>query len=290
MSGPVPLSVPARVTARLPRSVARRREAIEGYVAITPWLIGFFALVLGPLLASAYLSLTTYEIVRPPVFSGLDNYRQMAADRLFWQALKVTATYVAASVPMGMVLAFAVALLMNQKVMFLGLFRTIYYMPNLVPIVASSILWLWMFSPDFGLFNYLLTQLGVHDPPLWLSSTRWALPALVIMSLWNVGAPMLIYLAGLQGIPTELYEAAQIDGANAVNRFRHITLPQMTSVLFFNLIMGIIASWQAFAPAYIMTRGGPRYATLFYVLHLYFNAFQYFRMGYASALAWRPSS
>ena len=263
------------------------REAIEGYLSISPWLLGLLIFTLGPIFASFYLSLTDYEVVKPPVFAGLSNYRRLVGDRLFWQSLKVTSTYVFVSIPLSITLAFMVALLMNQKVKLLGFYRTAYYMPNLVPAVGSAILWIWLLNPEFGLINqFLRGVVGIENPPLWLSHTKWALPALIIMSLWGVGGPMLIYLAGLQGIPTDLYEAAEIDGAGAVARFRHVTVPQMTPVIFFNLVMGIIGSFQVFTAGYIMTGGGPRYATLFYVLYLYNNAFSYFRMGYASALAW----
>lgn len=268
-------------------SGAARRENREGYLSISPWLLGFVVFTAGPIIASFYFSLTQYEVVKPPVFIGLANYAALSRDPLFWQSLRVTATYVFVSVPLTVMLAFAVALLMNQRVFFLGGFRTLYYMPNLVPAVASAILWIWVLQPEFGILNHFLRQLGVENPPMWLAHTRWALPGLIIMSLWaGVGGPMLIYLAGLQGIPTELYEAAKIDGAGTWASFRHVTVPQMSSVVFFNLVMGIIASWQVFTAGYIMTSGGPRYATLFYVLHLYNNAFSYFRMGYASALAW----
>ncbi len=264
---------------------SERREALEGYTAISPWLLGLIIFTVGPIIASLYFSLTDYEVVKTPLWVGLDNYQRLAADRLFWQSLKVTGTYVAVSVPLGIALSFAVALLMNQKVKLIGLFRTAYYMPNLVPAVGSAILWIWIFNPDFGLLNTALASIGIEGP-LWLGHSKWAMPALIIMSLWGVGGGMLIYLAGLQGIPTDLYEAAEVDGAGVWRRFLHVTIPQMTPVLFFNLIMNIIASFQVFTAGYIMTGGGPRYATYFYVLNLYNNAFKYFRMGYASAMAW----
>ena len=262
-----------------------RREAIEGYLFIMPWLVGLVAFVVGPIVASFYLSFTNYEIVRAPVFTGLRNYEQLINDRLFWQALRVSSIYVAVSVPLGLVLSFAVALLMNQKIRWIGLWRTVYYLPTLVPVIASTMLWLWIFNPEFGLLNMLLAQVGIKGP-LWLGHSQWALPSLILMSLWTVGAPMLIYLAGLQGIPTDLYEAAEIDGAGVWHKFVRVTIPMMTPVIFFNLVMNMIAAFQVFVQPFIMTQGGPRYATLFYVLYLYQNAFQYFRMGYASALAW----
>ncbi|MHB0878838.1 MAG: carbohydrate ABC transporter permease [Anaerolineae bacterium] len=266
-------------------SASERHEALEGYLAISPWLIGLVLFTLGPIIASLYFSLTEYEVVKTPVFIGLDNYQRMFADKLFWQSLKVTGVYTVVSVPLSITLAFFVALLMNQKVRGIGFFRTAYYMPNLVPAVGSAILWIWIFNPEFGLLNTLLANFGIEGP-LWLAHSKWAMPALIIMSLWGVGGGMLIYLAGLQGIPTDLYEAAEVDGAGPWQRMINVTLPQMTPVLFFNLVMGIIGSFQVFTQGYIMTGGGPRYATYFYVLYLYNNAFQYFRMGYASALAW----
>ncbi|MHB0877086.1 MAG: carbohydrate ABC transporter permease [Anaerolineae bacterium] len=277
----------ARSTLPVPQAISRsrKREAREGFLFISPWILGFIVFTIGPVIASVFFSFTDYEIVKAPAWVGLNNYRNMLQDRLFWQALKVTSIYVAATVPVGIILSFAVALLMNQKIRFLGFFRTAYYMPNLVPAVASSILWIWILSPQFGLVNTFLRSLGIEGPQ-WLGSVRWALPSLILMSLWGIGGPMLIYLAGLQGIPTELYEAAEIDGAGSLKRFQHVTLPQMTSVVFFNLIMSIIGTFQVFTQGYIMTEGGPRYATLFYVLYLYNNAFRYFRMGFASALAW----
>lgn len=263
----------------------KRREAFEGYLFIMPWLVGLIAFVIGPIVASFYLSFTDYEIVRSPTFVGLRNFNQLINDRLFWQALRVSTIYVFVSVPLGLILSFAVALLMNQNVALIGLWRTVYYIPTLVPVIASTMLWLWIFNPEFGLLNMLLAQIGIKGP-LWLGHSQWALPSLIIMSLWTVGAPMLIYLAGLQGIPTDLYEAADIDGAGIWAKFRSVTIPMMTPVIFFNLVINMIGAFQVFVQPFIMTQGGPRYATLFYVLYLYQNAFQYFRMGYASALAW----
>ncbi|MCB0122919.1 MAG: sugar ABC transporter permease [Caldilineaceae bacterium] len=270
--------------ARRKSSVARR-EAREGYLFIAPWLVGLVLFTVGPIIASFYFSLTDFDVVRTPVFVGIDNYSRLLEDRLFWQALKVSTIYVVVSTPLGLVLSFALALLMNQRVRLLGLWRTIFYIPTLVPVIASTMLWLWIFNPQFGLLNMALRLVGIEGP-LWLGHSQWALPSLIIMSLWPVGAPMLIYLAGLQGIPTDLYEAAAMDGAGAWSKFRNVTIPQMTPVIFFNLIINMIAAFQIFAQPFIMTQGGPRYATLFYVLYLYQNAFKFFRMGYASALAW----
>ena len=268
-----------------PLSPQARREAVEGYLFILPWLLGLVIFIVGPILASFYFSLTDYEVVRPPIFRGLANYQRLLGDDLFWQALKVTTIYVVISTPLGLALSFVLALLMNQKVRWISLWRTIYYLPTLVPVIASTMLWLWIFNPEFGLLNTLLRYVGI-DGPLWLGHSQWALPSLILMSLWTVGGPMLIYLAGLQGIPTDLYEAAEVDGAGAWAKFRAVTIPLMTPVIFFNLVMNMIAAFQVFAQPFIMTGGGPRYATLFYVLYLYQNAFKFFRMGYAAALAW----
>lgn len=270
---------------RRPLSAVARREAVEGYLFISPWLLGLVIFTLGPILASFYFSLTDFEVVRSPIFVGWQNYDRLVNDRLFWQALRVTSIYVFTAVPLGLVFSFALALLMNQRVRWLSLWRTIYYIPTLVPVIASTMLWLWIFNPEFGLLNTLLRSVGIEGP-LWLGHSRWALPSLILMSLWTVGGPMLIYLAGLQGIPTDLYEAADVDGAGGWAKFWAVTVPMMTPVIFFNLIMNMIFAFQVFAQPFIMTEGGPRYATLFYVLYLYQNAFKFFRMGYASALAW----
>jgi multiple sugar transport system permease protein len=277
--------VAVSVAPRSMRLNMARREAIAGYLFISPWLVGFLALTLGPVVASFYFSLTEYQIVQPPKYIGLDNYRRMLEDDLVWQALKVTGIYVLVSTPLVLTLSFGVAVLMNQQVRGIGVWRTIFYLPNLIPLVASTMLWLWIFNPDFGLLNMLLRRVGVEGP-LWLRSTDWALPSLILMSLWSVGGPMLVYLAGLQGIPTELYDAVQVDGGGAWARFWTITVPMMTPVIFYNLVLGMIAGFQVFAQPLIMTGGGPRYATYFYVLYLYESAFKFFRMGYASALAW----
>jgi multiple sugar transport system permease protein len=266
-------------------SPIRRREALEGYLCILPWLIGFLFFVGGPIVASMGISLTDWSLLSAPTFVGIDNYRQLINDPLFWQALKVTLLYTAVHIPFSIALGFAVALMLNQNVRWIALWRTIYYLPAVVSGVAVAMLWLWVFNPELGLANRFLGLFGLEGIG-WLRNSRWALPTLIIISLWNIGSGMVIYLAGLQGIPTELYEAAKIDGASAWRRFISVTIPMMTPVLFFQIIMGIIGSLQVFTNAFVMTEGGPANATLFYVLYLYFNAFKYFKMGYAAALAW----
>jgi multiple sugar transport system permease protein len=263
-----------------------RREAIWAYGLISPWLIGFLVFTAGPMVASLVLSLTDYNVVDVPRFVGLGMYTKLLTqDPKFWHSLQVTVTYAVVAIPLGMIVGLALALLLNAKVPGISLWRTIFYMPSVVSGVAVSILWLYIFNPRFGVLNWILGWFDVKGPG-WLSSPTWALPALVIMSLWGVGGGMIIYLAGLQGIPTVLYEAAWIDGANSWHRFWRITLPMISPVIFYNLVVGIIGTFQYFTQAYVMTQGGPAEATLFYNLYLYNNAFRYLDMGYASALAW----
>ena len=266
--------------------IQAKREERAFYLFISPWMIGFLCLTLGPMLASLYISFTFYDAIQTPRWRGTANYSELFADELFWQSIKVTALYSVGSVALGIVASMAVALLLNRDIHGVSLFRTIFYIPSVISGVAVSLLWMWILNSDFGLLNYLLWELFRIQGPAWLMSRQWVIPALVIMSLWGIGGGIVIYLARLQSIPTELYEAAEIDGANALRRLAHITIPMMTPVIFFNLIMGIIGSFQVFTQSYVMTAGGPNNASLFYVLYLYRNAFRYFRMGYASALAW----
>ncbi|HHY98587.1 MAG TPA: sugar ABC transporter permease [Firmicutes bacterium] len=263
-----------------------RREEAAFYLFISPWLIGFIAFTAGPIVASLFFSFCNYDIVNPPQWIWLGNFAKLLSDPLFWQSLKVTAIYSFFGVPLDMMASLAIALLLNQKVRGLAWFRTIFYMPSVISGVAVSLLWMWIFNPEFGILNYLLWILFRIHGPAWIMSEEWVLPALIIMSLWGIGGGIVIYLAGLQGVPTELYEAAEIDGATPWNKLMRITLPMMSPVILFNLIMGIIGSFQVFTQAYVMTGGGPHYASLFYVLYIYQNAFQFFSMGYASALAW----
>ena len=266
------------------RKPAGRRNVV-GYIFIAPFILGFLFWFLIPALTSIWLVFQDWNMIRPPEFAGLDNFRKILSDKLFWQALKVTTFYTVISVPLSMVLAFLLALLMNTKVRGITVFRTIYYLPSIVPAVANAVLWAWILNSDFGLLNALLHAIGLPKV-LWLQKPAWALPALILMSLWGLGGSMVIYLAGLQGIPQVFYEAAEIDGAGRWHKLRHVTLPLMSPVIFFNLVMGIIGTFQVFTAGYLITDGGPQNATLFYVLYLYRNAFQYLEMGYAAALAW----
>lgn len=264
---------------------ASRKEAIEGYLFISPWIVGFLCFTLGPLIASIFISLSKWDIFSDPQFIGFENYTTMFSDPLFRKSLWNTFYYSIFSIPLGMAGGLSLALLLNQKVKGLPIFRTLFYLPSVTSGVAVALLWKWIFNPEFGIANAILNWFGL--PSLqWLASPKWAMPALIIMSLWGVGGGMLIYLAGLQGIPKQLYEAAELDGAGTWSCFINITLPMLSPTLFFQLITGIIGSFQVFTQAFVMTNGGPVNATLFYVLYLYRNAFQWWKMGYASALAW----
>jgi len=226
-----------------------------------------------------------WDYISSAKFLGLKNYTNLFHDKLFYQSLKVTTIYSIISVPLSLIISFIFALLLNSNIRGLSVFRTLFYMPSLVSGAAASILWMWMFNPEFGVINTILGYFGIEGPG-WIFDKNWALPALIIMSLWSVGSSMLVYLSGLQGIPTELYEAARIDGAGKWVTLFRITLPMMTPIIFYNLVIGIIGSFQTFTQAYVMTNGGPSYSTYFYVLYLYNNAFQNFKIGYASAQAW----
>ncbi|NOZ28540.1 MAG: sugar ABC transporter permease [Chloroflexi bacterium] len=267
-------------------STARRKEALLGYLFISPWLLGLLLFVLGPFVASLYLSFTTYSILQPGKWVGINNYvKAFSREPLFWKSLGNTAYYVVGAVPLRIVLGFALALLLNVKVRGLTIWRTLFYVPSITPLVATTVLWLYLLNPKFGLINYALSLAHI-DPIPWLTSPKWSKPALILMSIWWVGGNMVIFLAGLQGIPQHLYEAAELDGANAWQRLWNVTIPMMTPTIYFNLIINIINTFQVFVQAFIMTDGGPLNSTRFYMLYLYDNAFRFFKMGYASALAW----
>lgn len=264
----------------------RAREEIAGYLFILPWLLGFLIFTAGAMLYSLYLSLFEADFLSQFTFVGLANYTQMLfQDDLWPKAIRNTAYFSFVSVPLLTALALLIAILLNQKVFGLSIFRTIYYLPSVVQGVAVAILWVWLFHPEYGPINGLLGIFGISGPA-WLSTERWAMPAIIIMSLWGVGGSMIIFLAGLQGIPESLYDAAKIDGAGPLPCFWHITIPMMTPTIFFSLILGLIGSFQMFTQAYVMTRGGPNNATLTYVMHIYNKGFRQFHFGYASALAW----
>jgi multiple sugar transport system permease protein len=267
----------------------QRRDNFYGYLFLTPWLIGFFGLFIGPGLYSLYLSFTRYDVLSPPAFIGVSNYvRMFTQDDLFWSSLWRTFYFAGLGVPLGVIGSMFLAIMLNNKLRGISVYRTLYFMPSLVPIVASVVLWKWLLNSDFGLVNQTLRGIGIDNPPGWFSERSWAIPSLIFMGLWQGigGTRMIIFLAGLQGIPEELYEAASIDGANAWHRLRHITLPMLTPTIFFNMILGVISGLQVFTAAFVATEGGPGFATWFYSLHLYKHAFDYWNMGYAAALAW----
>lgn len=273
-----------------PTSPRRRRsllwrEHLDGYLFILPWLIGFFVFVAGPMVASFLISFMHWEMVTPARWAGLAQYDRLFNDNRFYLSLYNTAYYVFIGVPLHLLLALLAAMAMNLNLRGIRIYRTLYFIPSITPVVASSLLWLWIFNPEFGLANSMLNWLGL--PSLyWLQDPKLAKPAFIIMSFWTIGGQMVILLAGLKGIPPALYEAAQIDGAGNWASFWHITLPMLSPAIFFNMILAIIAAFQVFTQSYIITGGGPENATLFYVLYLYRMAFENFRMGYASAMAW----
>jgi multiple sugar transport system permease protein len=260
-------------------------EARDGYLFILPWILGFIIFTAGPMLASLYISFTRWEIVTPSVWVGGAQYVKLFNDDRFWLSLYNTSYYVFIGVPLHLFFALLAALAVNMNLRGIHFFRTAYYVPSLTPVVANSILWVWIFQPEWGLANAFLEWIGLEGL-YWLQDPRLAKPALIVMSFWSIGGQMVILLAGLKGIPIELYEAAAIDGANWWSRFWRVTLPLLTPALFFNLIIAIIGAFQVFTQAYIMTEGGPNYSTLFYLLYLFRAAFENFRMGYASAMAW----
>jgi multiple sugar transport system permease protein len=282
------------------------REAIAGYLFILPWLLGFVILMGGPILFSLALSFAKWDGITGTggiSFIGLDNFREMGHDPRFLKSVYNTFVYTVASVPLTMAGGILVALLMNQKIKGIAFFRTVFYLPSVTAGVASAFLWFFIFQPDYGLLNYSIklvgqvanffvnlvvpVELNIHGPQ-WLADPAWAKTAYVIMSLWGVGSSMIIYLAGLQGIPEQLYEAADIDGASTWQQFMNVTLPMLSPVVFFNLILTVIGSFQIFTPAFVLSggNGAPADSALFYVLYIYQQGFALFKFGYASALAW----
>jgi multiple sugar transport system permease protein len=270
-------------------SRARLRENLTAYLFTLPWLLNLLLLTAYPVGAAIYYSFTEYSVLQPPRWVGLDNYNDMfVEDPLFWKSLYNTTYYSVFAVPLGLVVSLWLALLLNQKVPGIDFFRSTFFLPSIVPVVAASVVWAWILNPEFGLINDLLGKVGLYRPP-WLTSPEWSKPALILMSLWSIGPTTIIFLAGLQDIPQHLYEAAEIDGANVLQKFRSITLPMLTPTIFFNLVVGLINAFQVFTQVYIISQGeepgGPVWSTLVYVYYLWLQGFTYFKMGYASALA-----
>jgi len=262
-----------------------QRRAILGYTFIMPFILGFIFWFLTPALVALWLTFHRWNLITPPRFVGLENIERLISDPLLITSLKATFVYTIFSVPLGLIFAFFLAVLINTKIRGIAIFRTIYYLPTIVPLVANAILWAWIFNTEFGLLNAGVRALG-GSKVAWLQDPGWTMAAFVLMSMWTVGGAMIIFLAGLQGIPETYYEAADIDGAGPVAKMFQITLPLMSPIIFFNLVLGVINSLQVFVPAYLMTGGGPQNSTLFLVLYIYRSAFQSQRMGYASALSW----
>jgi multiple sugar transport system permease protein len=286
MAAPAAQGHTAPHTLRARRSdVQTRRRLRTGLLFVSPWVAGFLVFTLYPFIATFYYSFTNYNIVSAPHWVGLGNYQSLFHDSLFWTALSNTAFYTVLEVPLSTVIAIGLAMLLNMKVRGLAVYRTVFYLPTVVPIVASSILWLWLFNPSFGIVNDLLSDLHVPGPG-WMFSTLWAKPTFVLLGIWGSGAPMVVYLAALQGVPKEMYEVARIEGANAWQRIRYVMLPMISPAILFNVVLALVACLQYFTQAYVMTQGGPDNSTLFYSLYLYQQAFQQLHLGYASAMAW----
>lgn len=269
---------------RKPLSLTQRRT-ITGYIFILPFILGFLFWFFIPALVAAYLTFHKWNLISAPQFVGLANIERLFIDPLLPLSLKATFVYTILFVPLGLLLSFTLALLINSSVRGIAVLRTIYYLPSIVPAVANALLWAWMFNTEFGLINVVVRALG-GSKIAWLQDPAWAIPAFVILSLWGVGGSMIIFLAGLQGIPDIYYEAAEIDGAGRWAKMRHVTLPLMSPIIFFNLVIGFINSFQVFVIGYLVTEGGPQNSTLFLVLYIYRTAFQSQNMGYAATLSW----
>jgi multiple sugar transport system permease protein len=267
------------------QSRAEIRNFFKGLAFVSPWLAGFCLFLILPIVLSLYYSFCDYTLLRPPIFRGLDNYRQLIHDPVFWQVLRNSFYFAALSVPAGFGVSLALALLLNCDVRGQSIFRTIIFLPSLVPTIASAILWMWLLNQKLGFINNILQLFGLKGQA-WLTDARWVLPSFAFMSLWGVGNTVVIYLAGLQDVPRELYEAADLDGASDLHKLWHVTLPTISPVIFFNLIMAIIAVLQTFDVPFLMTAGGPDRASYLLTYYLYDQGFIYLNMGYASALAW----
>jgi multiple sugar transport system permease protein len=272
-------------SARGSRLTLTQKRTITGYIFISPFILGFIFWFLIPAAVALWLTFQSWNLISPPRYVGIQNIQRLFTDPILPQSLKATVVYTFLSVPLGLLVSFFLATLINTRIRGIAVFRTIYYLPSIVPAVANAVLWTWMFNTEFGLMNVFIRALG--GPKIaWLQDPALAIPAFVLLSLWGVGGSMIIFLAGLQGIPEIFYEAAEIDGAGRWSKLWHITLPLMSPIIFFNMVIGFIASFQAFTLAYLATNGGPQNATLFLVLYIYRTAFQSQNMGYAATLSW----
>lgn len=265
------------------------RNLRNGLLFASPFLFGFTFFMLYPIVMSVYYSFCQYNVIHAPVWVGARNFRALFfEDPVFWKSLYNTLYFTVFSVPMGIALAIALAMLLNQKIAGMSVYRTVFFLPSIVPLVATAVLWLWLLAPENGLINSTLAAAFGIEGPGWMADTAWSKPSLILMSLWGIGGAVVIFLAGLTDVPQSLYEVADIDGAGPIKKFQHVTLPMLTPTILFNLVMGLIGSFQYFTQVFVMTngRGGPADSTMMYALYLYRNAFAYLRMGYASAMAW----
>jgi multiple sugar transport system permease protein len=271
------------------KGLIARKEQRAAYLFLSPWLIGLALFWVIPIVASALLSLSEYNIITDPHWVGLDNYRDMLDDRTFWVSIKVTAKYLLLSVPLYLICGLLLSLLLNLKIRGINLFRTILFLPSVLSGVAVAVLWVALLNPDVGAVNQFLRTVGIDDPPRWLDSPTWAVPSVVLVGLWGIGGGAIIYLSGLQNISAQLYEAALLDGAGPFQRFKYVTLPMLTPTLLFVLLTSLIDAFQVFDIAYVLSRGGQGGlgdSLQFYLINLWNEAFVNGRYGYASALAW----
>jgi multiple sugar transport system permease protein len=277
----------ARVRPRrfLPRLNPTMRSFLTMLAFISPWLIGFFSFFVYPTISSLYYSFTQYNVLQPPKWVGVQHYVDLTQDSRFWNSLGNTVYYAAISVPLNIVVAFSLAFLLNRNMLGRTMLRTLVYIPVILPITATAMIWMWMFNANWGMLNNLLALVGIRGPA-WLGNPAWSKPSLILMQTWLTGGSTLIFLAALQDVPRSLYEAAEVDGAGNFRKLIHITLPMVTPSFLFSLLTGLIGAFQVFASAWIMTNGGPLRSTEFYVYYLYNNGFKFFKMGYASAMAW----
>lgn len=264
------------------------KDAIQGYIFALPWILGLFIFIAGPMLASLYFSFTEYSVLDTPTWVGLENYQKaFFEDDLFYTSMWRTFYYAILVVPITLIGSLLLALLLNQQLFGRNIYRTLFFIPHLTPEVAMAVIWLWLLNPHLGPFNYVLQSVGLPEFPF-LTDRDTVIPSLALIAFWaGVGGNrMLIFLAGLQGVPNDLYEAADIDGANVWSKFRHVTLPMISPTMLFNLILGIIGAMKVFNIAFVATQGGPAYGSWFFALHIYQQAFEFYRLGYGSALAW----
>ena len=264
-----------------------KKRNYHGVLFASPWIIGLLLFYAFPLVASIYFSFTTYSILQPGEFVGLQNYKDLFSDELFWKSVYNTVYFAIVFVPLSIIFGVGLAMILNMRIKGMAIYRTIYFLPTLVPHVAMAVLWMWLLNPGFGLVNGFLDSIGIQGPA-WLGSETWSKPSLILMSLWGIGQAVIIYLAGLADISQDYYDAAEVDGANWFKKTMHVTLPLLTPVIFFNLIMGVIGAFQQFTLPYALTQGSgkPANSLTFYVMYLYDNGFKFFKMGYASAMAW----